>query len=58
MGRKSNPDGGCHHMSVLPLGLPRPDTAPTLTNYVSRSTYCVLESAPAPVPPLITKSVT
>ncbi|KAF3551312.1 hypothetical protein DY000_02009906 [Brassica cretica] len=25
MGRKSNPDGGCHHRPVLPLGLPRPD---------------------------------
>ncbi|KAL0679621.1 hypothetical protein Bca4012_007602 [Brassica carinata] len=24
MGRKSNPDGGCHHRHVLPLGLPRP----------------------------------
>ncbi|CAN6999907.1 unnamed protein product, partial [Brassica oleracea var. botrytis] len=25
MGRKSNPDGGCHHRPVLPLGLLRPD---------------------------------
>ncbi|CAN6921988.1 unnamed protein product, partial [Brassica oleracea] len=25
MGRESNPDGGCHHRPVLPLGLPRPD---------------------------------
>ncbi|KAH0877707.1 hypothetical protein HID58_065101 [Brassica napus] len=22
---ESNPDGGCHHRPVLPLGLPRPD---------------------------------
>ncbi|KAL0755692.1 hypothetical protein Bca101_093360 [Brassica carinata] len=25
MERESNPDGGCHHRPVLPLGLPRPD---------------------------------
>ncbi|CAN6866721.1 unnamed protein product, partial [Brassica oleracea] len=25
IGRESNPDGGCHHGPVLPLGLPRPD---------------------------------
>ncbi|KAF3589794.1 hypothetical protein F2Q69_00032316 [Brassica cretica] len=25
MGKESNPDGGCHHRPVLPLGLPRPD---------------------------------
>ncbi|CAF2077884.1 unnamed protein product [Brassica napus] len=25
MGRESNPDGGCHHRPVLPLGLSRPD---------------------------------
>ncbi|WZZ67767.1 hypothetical protein YC2023_079137 [Brassica napus] len=25
MGRESNPDGGCHYRSVLPLGLPRLD---------------------------------
>ncbi|CAF1919307.1 unnamed protein product, partial [Brassica oleracea var. botrytis] len=25
MGKESNPNGGCHHRSVLPLGLPRPD---------------------------------
>ncbi|KAF3583896.1 hypothetical protein F2Q69_00029795 [Brassica cretica] len=25
MGRESNPDGGCHHRPVMPLGQPRPD---------------------------------
>ncbi|CAF2107492.1 unnamed protein product, partial [Brassica oleracea var. botrytis] len=32
MGRESNPDGGCHHRSVLPLGLPSQDR---LQNFVT-----------------------
>ncbi|KAL0775117.1 hypothetical protein Bca101_040269 [Brassica carinata] len=36
MGRESNPDGGCHHRPVLPLGLPRPDFHVLLSTYFSK----------------------
>ncbi|CAN6848409.1 unnamed protein product [Brassica oleracea] len=37
MGRESNPDGGCQHRPVLPLGLPRPDSFLQVTRKINIS---------------------
>ncbi|CAN6898724.1 unnamed protein product [Brassica oleracea] len=34
MGEESNPDGGCHHRPVLPLGLPRPSLIYVCSNWL------------------------
>ncbi|CAF1917061.1 unnamed protein product, partial [Brassica oleracea] len=36
MERESNPDGGCHHRPVLPLGLPRPDCCDRVSSTLVR----------------------
>ncbi|KAH0862531.1 hypothetical protein HID58_079742, partial [Brassica napus] len=33
-GGESNPDGGCHHRPVLPLGLPRPSLIYVCSNWL------------------------
>ena len=47
MGRESNPDGGCHHRPVLPLGLPRPDKVEIHIDWMFLTAYfpisCMLE---------------